>query len=210
MDPFERMQQQMRNVNSHTEDSKVKREGLQPGESIIMSVDNALSPQQTAELRSLVNQDSIQSIVSKKEEFTNNDEVRRSQVHWLAPDKHEHIYQTVLGIAENSNKKYQFKISAIDQRIQLAIYDESVQGFYRWHMDWGGGALQRKISISIPLNDPSEYEGGNLEFNINGDSISLPQKMGAAIVFPSFILHRVTPVTKGRRYSLVAWIKGEF
>ena len=86
-----------------------------------------------------------------------------------------------------------------------------------WPMDHG---KIRKLSVTISLNDPSEYEGGNLEFDFRNDhdwernkksSIKACTEIrprGSIIVFPSFCWHRVAPVTKGTRYSLVMWNLG--
>lgn len=78
----------------------------------------------------------------------------------------------------------------------------------------------RKLSCSVLLNDPSEYSGGDLEIgNTNNVDTSLEENkvnlkqynlgQGSIIVFPGFIWHRVTPVTKGTRYSLVMWTLGK-
>jgi len=67
---------------------------------------------------------------------------------------------------------------------------------------------QRKISVTVQLSAPDEYEGGDLQFNI-GRQITAPRVQGAAVIFPSFYLHRVTPVTKGVRKSFVLWVGGE-
>jgi PKHD-type hydroxylase len=64
---------------------------------------------------------------------------------------------------------------------------------------------QRKISASLLLNDESEYEGGDL---IILDETVKTKKQGTIIVFPSFMAHQVTPVTKGVRYSAVCWMTG--
>ena len=69
----------------------------------------------------------------------------------------------------------------------------------------------RKISMTIPLVDGSEYEGGDFVIkNSFGDEIVIKEarKKGSVIVFPSFLLHKVTPVTAGTRYSLVMWTLG--
>jgi PKHD-type hydroxylase len=68
--------------------------------------------------------------------------------------------------------------------------------------------MTRKISISIPLNDASEYEGGVLELNQGSTIVRMNQKAGLPVIFPSWLTHRVSPVTRGRRYSLVAWVRG--
>ena len=63
----------------------------------------------------------------------------------------------------------------------------------------------RKLSMSIILND--DYEGGEFEFY--GHKKSIKPTKGTVIVFPSYMVHRVKPVTKGIRYSVVAWFCGE-
>lgn len=72
----------------------------------------------------------------------------------------------------------------------------------------GPGKANRKLSLVCQLSDPSEYEGG--EFQINpGGSILVPERTkGTVIIFPSYLVHRVAPVTKGTRRSLVLWVEG--
>jgi PKHD-type hydroxylase len=77
-------------------------------------------------------------------------------------------------------------------------------------MDMGGGnSITRKISIVVQLSDPDEYEGGELQIQTGSESyISILKKKGAVTLFPSYMRHRVTPVTKGVRKSLVLWVGG--
>jgi PKHD-type hydroxylase len=82
------------------------------------------------------------------------------------------------------------------------------RGFYDWHTDFSGFRPLRKISISIQLARPEDYEGGDLELLFANQPESLEKTRGTFIAFPSFVLHRVTPVTRGTRWSLVAWILG--
>ena len=89
--------------------------------------------------------------------------------------------------------------------VQLAEYH--VGNEYDWHLDIGPGpASLRKLSLSVQLTDPGEYDGGDLEIRGHVGQI---RARGTAIIFPSFLLHRVTPVTRGVRRSLVAWAIGE-
>lgn len=90
-------------------------------------------------------------------------------------------------------------------------------GHYGWHIDSFGRNPQkvfdRKISFVLQLSDPSEYEGGELEIHEGfGQPPKLEQERmktkGTLIAFPSYYLHRVTPVTKGERKSLVCWAEG--
>lgn len=67
----------------------------------------------------------------------------------------------------------------------------------------------RKLSMVIQLSDPSEYEGGELLLHLGNNPTRIERKKGLAVFFPSYILHEVTPVTKGERYSLVAWVHGK-
>ena len=83
-------------------------------------------------------------------------------------------------------------------------------GFYDWHMDNDVQGLRqhpvRKISMTLLLSPENEFEGGELEFMSNGKTAKL--KQGQAIFFSSWVQHRVKPVTKGERYSLVMWFGG--
>lgn len=100
---------------------------------------------------------------------------------------------------------------------QYTTYDAQKNGRYNWHMDSHTGRssytetntnFPRKLSMSVFLND--DFEGG--EFQICTADQSNPVKFktvpGDAIVFPSFMIHRVTTVTKGIRKSLVVWVEG--
>lgn len=87
-------------------------------------------------------------------------------------------------------------------------------GKYNWHIDLGSEPIQtmRKLSYSILLN-VGEYEGGELEFHI-GDYVMAnsnkgPDVLGSMILFPSYLVHRVLPITKGTRYAIVGWMHGD-
>ena len=101
--------------------------------------------------------------------------------------------------------------------IQFTEYSEKDLGTYDWHHDtaWVSPKLfRRKLSLVIQLTDPDEYEGGR--FEISKDDCTEcpdPEKLkpkGTVIIFPSFLRHRVTPVTKGTRNSLVSWMEGPY
>ena len=83
-------------------------------------------------------------------------------------------------------------------------------GKYDWHMDIGPQPIHsmRKLSYSILLN-VGEYEGGELEFHIGPDAESPSQTLGSMILFPSYLIHRVRPITKGTRYAIVGWMHGD-
>ena len=86
-------------------------------------------------------------------------------------------------------------------------------GFYDWHMDLNafgqdGQNPIRKISMTLLLSDPSEFTGGDLLFADAGQQEPLSLKQGQAIFFASFLRHKVAPVKKGIRKSLVMWFGG--
>lgn len=136
------------------------------------------------------------------------DPYRRSKVRWLNVVEHTWAYEIVWAETLKANQLLQFDIVPLHDTMQLARYDADDQGFFRWHSDTVPEDTTRKISIVVPLTDGGEFEGGVLEFNENGAIRAVPQRAGCPVIFPSWLLHRVTPVTAGRRYSLVAWIRG--
>lgn len=124
------------------------------------------------------------------------------------------IARTYIEVA-NQSAGWGFNLSG-QEDTQLIRYKSIDEGFYDWHMDSFPpvDGLQRKLSCVILLNDPSEYEGGLLQFKKDeldykdGEAPVLFEKQGSIIVFPSFLEHRVTPVTKGVRYTAVTWANG--
>jgi len=123
-------------------------------------------------------------------------------------EKYKWIYTKIAAAAEHLNKElYKFDLLGITHSLQLLHYKEG--GHYDWHIDAGAGqSATRKLSVVIQLSDPSSYEGGKLEVNNNGNLVDAIMERGAITTFPSFCLHKVHPVTKGERWTLVIWIHG--
>jgi len=136
--------------------------------------------------------------------------VRRSQVAFLGMEqKYKWLYERVWSAAQECNRLFfNVDISGVEGNIQFARYDSSDRGFYDWHTDFSGFRPLRKISITIQLARPEDYDGGDLELQFANTPEQLERTRGTLIAFPSFVLHRVTPVTRGTRWSLVAWILG--
>jgi predicted 2-oxoglutarate/Fe(II)-dependent dioxygenase YbiX len=139
-----------------------------------------------------------------------NAEIRRSQVVMLGNEsKYDWIYERLWAAAQECNRRFFcVDIAGVEANVQLARYDSSDRGFYDWHTDFAGLRPLRKISISIQLSRPEDYDGGELELLYGTAPQRLDKARGAFLAFPSFMLHRVTPVTRGTRWSLVAWILG--
>ena len=85
-------------------------------------------------------------------------------------------------------------------------------GYLDWHMDIGQGSVnRRKLALTVQLSDPKDYEGGVFQcwFGGGGRFIDLPREKGDVLVMPTFIMHNVSPITKGERRALVFWTGGE-
>ena len=118
------------------------------------------------------------------------------------------IYEKLGQVTTQCNHaKYHFDLSGIFEPIAISRYE--VGGHFDWHKDHGKGEISvRKLTLVIQLSHPEDYEGGDLEFL--GEKTSEPElkEYGTAVIFPSFVYHRVAPITSGQRTSLVCWISG--
>jgi len=134
---------------------------------------------------------------------------RKSSVCFLQPSPMTHwVFDRLGHVVIEANKYFDFEIDGFYEGAQFTRY-EPPNGHYDWHVDRGTGLIPRKLSITIPMNDPEGYEGGVFEINhAGGDPEPVRPLRGQAIVFPSWSLHRVTPVTSGVRDSLVVWVTG--
>ena len=135
---------------------------------------------------------------------------RTSHISWIPFKKMSDMYKDIERIMKTTNgNHFGFDGMTITEMAQYTEYPEG--GFYDWHMDCDVNMSHeppvRKISMTLLLNDPSEFEGGDLELMAPGKFAEL--KQGHAIIFASFLNHRVNPVTKGMRQSLVCWFGGK-
>jgi PKHD-type hydroxylase len=145
--------------------------------------------------------------------------VRKSKVCFIHPNEENFfIFEKIKNGVELANSgNYDFSLFGF-QYMQYTVYDGGTDGdFYEYHVDACIGGVHttktslypRKLSISLVLSDPSEYQGGDFEIMVGKNDIyKVEQVKGRMISFPSFVLHRVTPVTSGQRRSLVVWVLG--
>jgi len=136
-------------------------------------------------------------------------EYRKSDIAWI-PDNQDSawLYSKIADLSMIANKEmWNFDIWGYHDSLQYTTYYGD-GGHYDWHADLGPNMSNRKLSVVLQLSDPSEYEGGELQMNIGGSIISVPRQKGLICFFPSFLLHRVTPLTSGIRTSLVTWLCG--
>jgi len=134
---------------------------------------------------------------------------RTSHISWIPFKKMVDMYKDLEKIMKTTNgNHFGFDNMQITEPAQYTEYPES--GFYDWHIDNDVNCAHeppvRKISMTCLLSPESEFEGGDLELMSEGKVAKL--KQGHAIFFASFIRHRVKPVIKGNRKSLVMWFGG--
>lgn len=134
--------------------------------------------------------------------------MRDSNIAWLhnGPEW-SWLFAKLHYLAHLANTKFKFDLWGIVEPLQLSEYGEG--GHFDWHVDDGvPGAPPRKLSFTLQLSDPASYEGGDLELWGLGGRHTMSRERGSLIFFPSYTLHRVTPVTRGVRRSLVVWVTG--
>jgi PKHD-type hydroxylase len=152
-------------------------------------------------------------IGGNQENRTVNHNIRRSKIAWISPNKDTmFIWEKIAAVVSDINASFfRFDLSGCYEPIQLSIYDSSIHGGYEWHVDAGirDNSVPRKLSMTLALSDPLEYDGGELQIKPESDvPITLATPKGRAWFFPSYTLHRVAPVTRGIRRSLVIWVGG--
>ena len=136
---------------------------------------------------------------------------RSSNIKWIPENKEtEWIYENLKVLVKKANKKmWNFDLVGFGENIQIGEYSYEDNGHYDWHLDIGEKCNFRKISVSVQLSDPQDYDGGDLQFNTNRNIRTAPKNKGDVILFPSYFLHRVTKIKRGIRRSLVIWITGK-
>ena len=138
-----------------------------------------------------------------------NRESRSSYIRWVPrSEQTSWIYDRVMASAWKANLfKWMFDINGCEEAFQFSAYGEDQ--YYLWHMDIGEReASLRKLSVSVQLSDPEDYDGGDLLLQSGRKPEGMSRNRGSVIIFPSYTLHSVSKVTRGRRCSLVLWITG--
>lgn len=127
------------------------------------------------------------------------------------------IYDRIADFALDANADWGFDLDGFAEDLQVATYDAEGD-FYTWHQDGlDGGVADRKMAVVVQLSDPDDYDGADLElFSVSTEYTidaaeawtETARGRGTAVAFPAWEYHRVTPLTRGRRRSLVGWISG--
>ena len=138
--------------------------------------------------------------------------LRRAELVWLDEvEGSDWIMTRIIDLMRVANREiYGFDLSDFAESPQVARYGAEREGHFAWHADIGDGPLaaRRKLTLVTQLSEPGAYQGGTLEVWMNSNLATAPLEPGTAVLFPSFALHRVTPVTEGERFSFTVWAHG--
>jgi len=147
-----------------------------------------------------------QGRIQEETSFKSNKLIRDVDL-WVIHEEFQWVDALLIEAAQTANEQFEFDLTGMIERPQLLHYASPSNG-YDWHLDIGNGDQStRKISISIALNAHEEYEGGELCMFAKGEA-QVKLTHGLVAAFPSFMPHRVKPVTSGERWALVCWIHG--
>ena len=139
---------------------------------------------------------------------SNTDVYRVCEIHF--PNRWSPLYSIGKKIFLDLNKKY-FEYD-LDNIFEFQLIKYYKGGNYNWHCDYGTAeepGLIRKLSMSIQLTPPENYDGGELQVvDYSNRTINIPTDSGTVVVFDSKLPHKVCPVTWGQRLSLVGWANG--
>jgi PKHD-type hydroxylase len=140
-----------------------------------------------------------------------DESIRESIISWIPVNSQTTwIYQNIVDCIHTVNDSYfNYDLTKME-KLQFTRYYGNNHGVYRPHVDSNFGHIpeNRKLTFVMQLSDPSEYEGGELRLHLGKDPDIIPKEKGLTVFFPSSTLHECTPVTSGRRTSLVGWVCG--
>ncbi|SDC45683.1 2OG-Fe(II) oxygenase [Ruegeria marina] len=138
--------------------------------------------------------------------------LRRADLVWLDDvEGTGWVMDRIIDLVRRANRDvYDFALTEFAESPQVARYGAEKQGHFTWHSDIGDGPLaaRRKLTMVVQLTEPEGYQGGRLEVMPSAHVVTAAAGRGSATLFPSYLLHRVTPVTEGERHSLTIWAHG--
>lgn len=181
-----------------------------------VGVDNFLSTSELENLSQYLN--TLNTSDSEINVFGENKiipEYRKTKTAFFYMDDSNEFFCSKFGnqLSVMNSASYKFDLFGIVDPFQYTVYDGGDKSHYDWHVDIMNDQSKpfRKLSAVLQLSEPDEYDGGELEINYFGNQdkpVVVPKKKNLLVVFPSFFPHRVTPVTKGNRKTIVAWCCG--
>ena len=172
---------------------------------------NVFTPEECNEIIDIGNRAVLsKATILKPEDRAIDLSVRDSDISWLWPNSgNDWIFEKIAGATNYLNENYfNFHLSGFAEGLQFTRY-VAPTGHYERHIDKAFKGQIRKLSLTIQLSSPTDYEGGGLMLFYDQNTLVMPKEQGRMIAFPSYTLHQVAPVTVGTRYSLVAWLTGD-
>lgn len=139
------------------------------------------------------------------------DDLRITRVAWMErkPESAWLYAKLEEAVLQINAEFYRFDLFGLVESFQYTVYEGTEGGHYGWHVDIGERNYEpRKISLSLQLSDPARYQGCDLVLQAGNKPHAAERARGTLIAFPSYVLHRVTPIESGTRKSLVCWVSG--
>ncbi len=174
------------------------------------SIPDAFTPAECLRIVEIAHQSALQQAALLGQ--VENHNIRRAEIAWL--DEREGagwvMDRIIQAVAAANRESFAFDLTDFAESPQVARYGAERQGHFGWHSDIGDGpvARRRKLTMVVQLSDPDSYDGGRLELRPDIGVREAARAQGAATLFPAFVLHQVTPVTRGTRHSLTTWAHG--
>jgi PKHD-type hydroxylase len=139
-----------------------------------------------------------------------DEKIRKNKISWLdKKDNIDWVYEKLqYAINDANNKYFNFDLSLFLDPLQFTEY-KAPDNHYDLHVDKSYGIPARKLSVSLQLSNTLDYDGGDLDIITESKPFKMTKEQGTLILFPSYTLHKVNPITKGTRYSLVGWVTGK-
>lgn len=157
----------------------------------------------SADFKNITPRDATMGITGETENKSGRDTVIRFA------DKSNFFGLQMFHYGKLANEECNWKFLIDDyEAVQYAEYSSGQH--YDWHIDTfflSGATRDRKVTVVCLMNDPSEFEGGELKMRFNQE-YTVPLVKGSIVAFPSYIEHKVMPVTSGVRYSATMWLSG--
>jgi PKHD-type hydroxylase len=146
--------------------------------------------------------------------YGHDSDARVTRIAWMLRNAEvEPLYTRLERVVLHINEVFfRYDLSAI-MAFQYTVYDQAEGSRFGWHQDYGidpasGGREPRKLTLSLQLSEPSAYQDCELQTQLGDLAHSAPKARGTLVCFPSYVPHRVTPITSGIRKALVIWAAG--
>ena len=174
--------------------------------------ENIFTPEECEKIITYCKKDGLYDglITGSSNEIGKNPHIRESKISFIkAEEEFYWAYERISDVTKHLNSLFfNFDLWGFSESLQFTEYT-APGGTYGSHIDKMFGGPIRKLSLVVQLTESESYEGGDFELIDSSYPEKLSRKQGTLLVFPSYTLHRVTPLTAGTRNSLVGWVAGK-